>query len=332
MSATFEQLWNELLGWVPKLEPLAAQKVVNRAWIDIQDSRLWSFAVMEGSITIPADISSGAATVTQDSATVVMDATATAALNAVGAGLLERQFRVGLSSAVYNIQAWDGAGNLTLERAFGEISASSQVYHIYQCYYPPPATDFLRWISIVNVDQKYPLECGLMKCDLDRVDPGRGFTGQPYRVATYRTNPAHDSGSTFTGEVMFELWPHPVTHQTLQCLYQRKSAEFSGPTAILPDVITTETLMDRAKYKAYEWAMANQGKHPDLKGIPWLDLIKAAKLSYEEGIQQNIRNDEETFQQLRAGSYLYSQLKGLTMNSSYMINHAPIYTWPYVYG
>src|SRR6266705_2940040 len=81
--ATYRALWNDLVVTIPRLPPPHAQTLINRAWSDIRDLRLWSFLVGTGYIVTPQVITAGSITVTQGSVSVTPDATAAAALNAV---------------------------------------------------------------------------------------------------------------------------------------------------------------------------------------------------------------------------------------------------------
>ena len=303
---TFQYYWNELLSWVPQLDPQLAQKLVNRAWRDIQDSRHWSFNLVQGNITTPAAVTAGSAAATQGSLSVIGDATAAAAWIVVGApALIQRQFRI-VSGPIYNITAFDGVNTLTLDRVYGETSATTATYQIYQCYYPPPDPAFLRWVSFLDAVNGFPLITDWTKQEIDRIDPKRGATGLPYRVASFRVNPTYSSGTTFTGQTMFELWPGPTALYTYVVLYQRRGVDFSSQTALLPTPVRDETLMERSKLVAYEWAMANSGAHQSLMKTNWPVLMAKSNASYKENLNQDIRQDEETFQMLLTGNYVFN--------------------------
>src|ERR1700677_2813135 len=84
---TFQQLYKELTGEIPSLPDPMAARCINRAWKRINDWRMWSWQVISNAqIFVPAVISVGNCSVTFNSTNVVMDAAATAALNAVAFG------------------------------------------------------------------------------------------------------------------------------------------------------------------------------------------------------------------------------------------------------
>ena len=73
-------LVSELTGTVPGLSPILAEKYCQRAWQHIRNKRLWAFLSIDGAIVCPAVVSTGTVSITQFSATVALDATASAAL------------------------------------------------------------------------------------------------------------------------------------------------------------------------------------------------------------------------------------------------------------
>src|SRR5687768_3904637 len=117
----YQDLWNELLAYVPSLSQFLAQRFVNRAWREIRQMKAWSFLLEEGFLIVPAKITAGTVSVAQFSKTVTPNAAAIAAFNAAGTHPLlgERQFRISPGSRVYNIDTWDGA-TLTLKEEFQE--------------------------------------------------------------------------------------------------------------------------------------------------------------------------------------------------------------------
>ena len=146
---SYQSMRSELRGSFPKLSWDWTGTLINRAFKQIRDSNLWSFQLAEGQWIAPAQITDGTATTVQGSAQITMDATAAVAINANGNApyslLTQRQFRIG-AGGVYNIIAWDGVSILTVDRLYGEVSATSSGYQIYQVYYPSPTKTFLRFI------------------------------------------------------------------------------------------------------------------------------------------------------------------------------------------
>src|SRR5712692_4193734 len=108
--AVFQDLYSELVGLQPAVSAFLAQKWINRSFRDILDSREWSFLLAEGAFNAPPIIQAGSVSVTKNILTVVANAAAAVALNAVGLGpppLTSYQFRLGAAGALYNITAYD---------------------------------------------------------------------------------------------------------------------------------------------------------------------------------------------------------------------------------
>ncbi len=136
----FIDYWRELEGTYPKMPGTLAQIYVNRAWSDVRDAGPWSFLQGFGVLVCPAVISAGSVTVTQFSTTIVADATAAAALNAVVSSTpplastslgVGRQIKVGAGSIVANILTWQfnqpsaGLGTMTVDIPWQGASAAT---------------------------------------------------------------------------------------------------------------------------------------------------------------------------------------------------------------
>lgn len=317
---TYQQAWSELMSMVPKLSPPLAQKLVQRAWRDIRDSRLWSFLTAETTIDVPAQISAGTVTVTNGLTTVTGDATAFAAWNAItNASFITRQFRSGFGP-IYNIVSY-ASPVITLDRAYAETDATSATYSIYKCYYPAPA-NFLRWTSVIDPIDGYQLALDRTKAQLDHQDPNRGALSQPLVIASFKYDTAEAPLSGSTGH-LFELYPHPIVARSYPALYQKRGIDFAVPTESFPDIIPDEVLMMRAKYWAYEWAAANGAAHAELRGVNWQYLRQSIDADYRKDLFKAQKQDEEIFQQNYVEPYTISRWRRIAYDGNYAMNHAP---------
>jgi len=316
----YQQAWNELMSYIPKLSPPIAQKCVQRAWHDIRESRQWSFLVSQTTIDVPDQISAGTVTTTQGSAVVLGDATADAAWSAVAnADFITRQFRSG-AGPVYSIVSYTSP-NITLDRVYAETTASNAVYSVYKCYYAPP-DDFLRWTSVVNPIDGYQLGLDRTKAQLDHSDPMRGAIGDPLVIASYK----FDQSESPNGR-LYELYPHPTVRISYPALYQRGGTDFTSNVTSLPDGIGDNVLMSRAKYFAYEWAMANGAAHAELRGVNWLALRQTVNEDYRQDLFTAQKNDEEIFSQNFIEMYTRNRWSRIAYDGSYAYNHAPFTGW-----
>lgn len=317
--ATYLDLWNELKTYVPKLDITLGEKLVNRAWRDIQETRFWSFLLSETAISVPQVLSTGTVTTTLGSDIVVGDATADAAWAAIGMpAIAARQFRVSYGP-IYSIVDYTSP-NLQLNRVYGETSVAGQTYLIYQCYYPEPASNFLRWVSVVDPVDGYKLATGRTKAELDLRDPLRGAVAQPYVIANYKwdaTNTRH----------MFELYPHPTVQRVYPALYQTRGVDFTADTDELPIAIPVEVLLNRAKYYVYEWALANQAHHPELRGVNWQYLRQSANEDYRKDLAKAMKQDEEIFQMNYNESYLLDKFRRFAYDGNYAQTHDVGWMW-----
>jgi hypothetical protein len=316
---TYQQAWNELMSYVPKLSPPIAQKLVQRAWRDIRDSRLWSFLVGETVIAVPVQISTGTVTTTNGLATVLGDSTATTAWSAISnAELVTRQFRSG-AGPIYNIIDYTFP-LLTLDREYSETSVTGAAYSIYKCYYPPPA-DFSRWTSVVDPINGYQFGLDRTKAQLDHTDPLRGAIGQPLVIASYK----YDTDDP--AQWLYELYPHPVVQQSYPALYQKKGVDFSSPTSTFNAMIPDSVVEARSRWRAYEWAMANSAAHPELRGVNWAQLRGMVDEEYQKDLARAQLKDEDIFSQNFIEMYTHSRWSRIAYDGSYAYNHAPLIGW-----
>src|SRR4030095_6218263 len=290
---------------VPDYSALKARKDLNRAWRDLLDKRTWSFLVADGAFQAPPVLTAGTVSLTQGSKGVVRDAVAPNAWNAIpAASFLARQFRLAGDGGIYNLVAWTG-GNLTLDRAILEPSATQAGYRIYQCYFPPPPEamistvpgvfDFNRWLSVVDPAQGYPLRIDRGKAWLDVRDPQRSAVGQAHHVVDYKT--------TASGVPLYELWPHPTDGQSFICLYKRRGLPVELGTEPFPQMLPDGLILNRALYRSvYPWAAANAGRFPALQKTNWQYLVREARGDYLLDLQAAQLNDDNVMLQSITGT------------------------------
>lgn len=310
---TLREFSSELMGHVPKLSYLLARKLVNAAWKDVRDARLWSFMVEEDAFSAPAVVIDGAVTVTFGSNLVTADATAKAVWDALGLviPITERQFRVNTNGPMYNIEAYDSiTGVATLDRIYRETTQATANYQIYRSYYSPP-DDFLRFESLWNPIDGYPLRMGMTSQEISIRDPIRGAQGLGYYLASYKVNAT-------TGRPIYEMWPHPTSERTYQFVYVRKGIDLTDNKSI-PVTLNPEVLRQRSLYHAYQWAMANRGRFPDLQGVDWRFMRSDTNRNYETVLQRAKVKDEEIF--LMNVAIPYTSQYGSPVDAAFFQSH-----------
>jgi len=297
VAKTFLDHYNELIGYSGDvLNPDLAKTLVQRAHRDILESRSWSFLHEEGVLQAPEQIAVGTVTVTQFSTSVVVDATADAALAAVNMDIPmgTRQFRVGSTDRIYNIDSYDtGTLTLTLKEPYSEESASGVAYSVFKCYYLPPKVnlevDFLRFISVRDLENGRPLRLNVKKVDLDRRDPQRSSTEPPIVVSSYKPDA--------NGDPLFELWPLPTSARAYVAQFIRRGKELTADSDRLTYPLTDELLATRAQYHLCHWAEMNKGVHATLRLTDWRFLLGELSSRYERLLLNAKKQDDEIFNQ-----------------------------------
>jgi hypothetical protein len=278
----------ELVGVIPQLSSLYAGTLVNRAYKEIRDKRLWTWLRAEAELVAPPPISDGYAAVTQFGTTVTFDSTAGPLVLAVVDGvppLLLRQFRLA-EGPMYNILAYTTGPpvTITLDRPFGELTTTGSSYSIYRCYFTPPQNDFLKFWSLLNACQGYTISgerLGLTREELDRRDPQRQSQGDAHYIASYKAQtPTYPAGGTTPGAFIWELWEHPTNPATYIVNYQRRGVDMVLPTDDIPSTLMSSVLMPNALAMGCMWAASNVGRHKELKGVNWMALAKQYKAEY----------------------------------------------------
>lgn len=313
---TFLQLYKELTGEISCLPDPEAQRFINRAWKRINDYRMWSWQqIANGQLFVPAVISTGTADATFNSTTIVMSAGAIPALNAVAFGNpplaspilgVGYQIRVGNSQTGlasptgpnYTIVAWDGAGDLTIDRPFGEATQPDAIYQVMKCFYAAPFLpvtstgadgQFARYMSVTNLLNGYTItgkSLYFSQADLNQLDPQRGGQGDAYIMAFYQTNSL--------GQPVYEMYPNPVNPTTYQANFMSKGPLLMMTTS-LPQVpyALDDTVSFLAKKFAGQWAGANVGRFKDLQGTNWVWYCNEMQTEWENSMRQCIKEDDE---------------------------------------
>lgn len=283
---------SELVGQVPGLEYLFALTLVSRAWLDVQRRFLWSF--LYGTWVIPTTVptTAGTVTVTLGSATVVGDANASAAWQAIGltVPITTQQFRVG-QGTIYDILSFDGTSTLTLAQPYVDPTVGANTGYAIMLNYPiAPVQDFLWFESITDPVSGYQIKTALTREYVDGCDPQRFQSGWPVGFIP------HDVcyfGSK-AGWPRVEMWPAPVSGYTYIGTYYRSGANFSSPADVVAPQLGEDVVMARAKYLAYEWSAANQERSSRIsKTGGFTYLMGLAAKEYEWLLSSYMLKDEQ---------------------------------------
>lgn len=294
-------MYSELTGSVPRLPTPFAKTLINRAYADTCRKNLWSFNLFEANWVSPALVTAGSVTVTQGSNAVVFDSDASAAITSLAllatfpTPLLQRQFRVGIST-IYNIWAYaadddTGIVTLTLDRPYTDTSGSTD-YSILQCYYPAPMKDFKSWIRVRDITNFNDLDTESEREVVDLLDPQRSIYYLPTKCVPYQL--AQNPSSDIYRFPLFELWGVPQYQIVYQLYGIRKGSPLAQDSDELPPAIGEDCVLALARVYSYEWMESNKGDAPRSQGSDYRFLMGAAKAEYDR-LWKDYRKDDREF-------------------------------------
>lgn len=281
----FADLVSEVAGVLPGAPPLLVEKWVARSWRNIRDKRVWGFLETDDAIVCPTQITAGTINVLQFSNTVTADATASAALlpiiTLIQVAPQFMSFRfggLGATSQIYNIVSFDqtnpAAVVFTLDRAVVEPTNPTSGYQCYRPYVAAPVSNFLRWITFVDMVNGWSMNLDWTSAYFDQVDPQRQSFGQAYNVGYYKASSDLAPQSVVP---IYELWPHPTDGQTFYVRTRSQGDDFIQPGDTQPQIISDQLIVQWALAKhAYPWARVNAGRFPALAKVNWSEAIRQA--------------------------------------------------------
>lgn len=268
----------EVAGDVPVPYPLA-KTYVNRAWLNIQRSFLWSFLWGDAAIPTPAPTGAGFVTTQRGNAVVTANPAAAAAWATIplSTPITTQQFRVG-QGTIYNIKSYDNVANtITLDQPYVDPTDGPNTgYQILGIYFNAPVQDFLWWESIRDPITGYTLGTVRTREEVDVIDPQRFQSGWPVEVIPYRINPTPGSFYQFP---QYEMWPGPLNELTYTGTYFRKGAGFQSLNDTVLAPLGEDVVLELAKYYACEWCLKNPDKVPK---ADWRFAMGANLKQYEK--------------------------------------------------
>jgi hypothetical protein len=278
--STFGELWKSILLAAPDCPVPLAQTFVNNAGRRIYDSARWSGLRGQSSFIVPVGVTSLTTAVTQGS-NAVTDTGGTWTSAVVGS-----QFFVGAQAPFYTVTefATNGATDtLTLDRPYAgttDATASSSV----QLLYLPVASDFLHFIDVLDVVNKWRMRTGPLVEDLDIWDPARTYSGTPWVFA------AIEPTST-GGRPRFEIYPRPdiTAEHNYPYRYQRRIAEMSAAADLPAYPIRAQTLREGALCELARWPGTQARPNPYFS----LDLSAFHEKQFTDALARDMREDQE---------------------------------------
>ncbi len=174
---------------------------------------------------------------------------------------------------------------LTIDRPWMEPPQTNGSYMIYQAYYPAPP-GFKRWWSIRDTVNNNMMDFWTKtQIDLANDDPQRTIFDQPYYVVPYQIDTRQ--GSATLGQMLFELWPHPLAQLPYTFGCQANWPLLTNGNDTLPYPFTEELVKLRAYEMLSLWKESQKGDDMERgSGANWQFLAQAQKEEYREVLKQ----------------------------------------------
>ena len=174
---------------------------------------------------------------------------------------------------------------INLDRPWMEPAQKNAGYMAYQAYFPAPP-GFKRWFNIRDTTNNNYMDWWTKtQADLADEDAERTFFQEPLYVVPY----AQDTrpGSATYGQMLFELWPHPVTQlpYTFGCECNWPSLVNDNDTVPFP--LTEEAVKFRAMESLSLWKESQRGDEMERgSGANWQFLAGAYRAEYANRLKQ----------------------------------------------
>lgn len=297
--------WNSMATELAADMPVPFPKVltiVQRAWLDIQDSYMWSFLWGDAAIPTATPITAGTCTPTIGLKEVIGSVEASAAWLATGLAcpFTTRQFRVG-QGTIYNIDELIDNGDLTATLVLSQIYVDptdgvGTGYQVTSTYFNGPTRNFLWWESIKDPISGYDISTTMTREEIDFWDPQRFQSGWPKGVTPYAIN---QQEGNFNGFPMYEMWPAPLNNYTYVGTYFSGAIPFLGLNDQVPPPLGEDVVLAQAKYWCAEWCLQNPDKVPRHEGSQrtgasgWQFLMAKAEQEKKALLNKYILKDEQ---------------------------------------
>lgn len=174
---------------------------------------------------------------------------------------------------------------LTIDRPWTEPPQQNSNYVIYQAYYPAPP-GFKRFWQITDYTNNVPIDFWtLTQVNLAQEDPERTEFDQPEYAVPF--GPDTRQGSATYGQMLYELWPHPISQLPYTFSCQCNWPALSSPSDTVPYPLTEEIVKQRAYEMLALWKESQKGDEMERgSGANWQFLVKAFHEEYKDDLRQ----------------------------------------------
>ena len=174
---------------------------------------------------------------------------------------------------------------LTLHRPWTEPAQTDAGYMIYQAYFAAPP-GFKRWGNIRDTTNNNQMDWwSKLQSDLANEDAERTDFDEPLYVVPYEmdTKP----GSPTLGQMLFELWPHPISQLPYTFSCQCNWPALVSPSDTVPYPLNDEFVKLRAYEMLYLWKESQKGDEMERgSGANWQFLLQASRAEYSDRLKR----------------------------------------------
>ena len=300
---SFLEMSRALRLYVPQLPIPLAEQFIRDRYRRILESKDWSALRREGEFQLNALKSTGTVAITRGATTVTGTGTSFASTD-VG-----RQFKAGGDAPVYTVSAYTSSTSITLDRAYGGATVTASTFKIFDGYVTAP-TDFLRFLTIVDVGNSYRLAHWVSQAELNAYDPQRTNFGDPYLFVDRMYNTAS------TPMPQFEVWPYTNAARTLYYTYIKRGTDLINDTDIPIWPLRSDVIVSGALADAARWPGTADKPNPYFARA---DYWKSYELEFVDKMIEMERRDEEVY-----ATYLQQNTVPLhPMSANWLQSHAP---------
>jgi hypothetical protein len=174
---------------------------------------------------------------------------------------------------------------ITTDRPWMEPAQASSGYMIYQAYFPAPL-GFKRWYYASDTSNNNPMDWWSMsQIDLAEEDSERTDFNQPTNIVPYQIDTR--LGSATLGQMLFELWPHPISQLPYTFGCQANWPTLQAPTDTVPYPLTDEIVKLRSYEMLYLWKESQKGDSMERgSGANWQFLAQAIRAEYTDRLKR----------------------------------------------
>lgn len=173
---------------------------------------------------------------------------------------------------------------ITIDRPWMEPAQINSSYMIYQAYFAGPP-GFKHWYYISDTTNNSPMDWWTRsQADLSEEDAERTNFDQPTDVVPYQIDMR--PGSATLGQMLFELWPHPISQLPYTFGCQANWPPLQAPGDTLPYPLTDELVKMRAYEMLYLWKESQKGDAMERgSGANWQFLSQAMRAEYNDRLK-----------------------------------------------